>query len=466
MRILPPVPPTPEQLKVVAIDKPGFILIRGAAGSGKTTTALLRLRLLCTSWVNRRQRFGLVAPVRVLVLTYNRTLEGYISELARQQVIGHVGLQLEVQTFGKWALGLLGNVDILDRDGTVGLLRPLVAHLPPNADFLIEEVEYVLGRFAPDNLASYLTARRDGRGIAPRVDQLLKWRLLTDVITPYAEAKSRRGVMDWNDIAVAAGKVNGVPPWDVIVVDETQDFSANQLRAVLAHRADPFSMTFVMDAVQRIYPRFFAWKEVGVELTNKPYTLHRNYRNTRQIAAFARPLVEGLPQEDDGALPNFDACGKDGPLPLVVAGKYSAQIDFIIAHLLKTVDFASESVVFLQPKAGNWFNYLRSRLRAIGLPWVELTRASTWPTRPVEIALCTLHSAKGLEFDHVVLPGLNAEVTPHGREVGDVHLDTLRRLIAMGVGRARKSVILGYKPDDPSTVLSLLKPDTFTWVTV
>ena len=324
----------------------------------------------------------------------------------------------------------------------------------------------MLTRFTPGDLASYLSARRDGRGIAPRVEQPLRRRLLDEVVAPYTEAKVRRGVMDWNDVAVAAGRVNDVPPWDVIVIDETQDFSANQLRTVLAHRADPFSMTFVMDAVQRIYPRFFTWKEVGVELTNKPYTLRRNHRNTRQIAAFARPLVEGLPREDDGALPDFDACNSDGPLPLVVAGKYSAQVDYIIAHLLKIVDLATESVVFLQPRAGNWFSYLRSRLRAVGLPWTELTRASTWPTGPEAIALCTFHSAKGLEFDHVILPGLNAEVTPHGIEEGDVHLDALRRLAAMGIGRARRSLILGYKPDNPSTVLRLLKPDTYKLVTL
>jgi superfamily I DNA/RNA helicase len=466
MRILPHVLPTAEQLKILTIDKPGFILIRGAAGSGKTTTALLRLTQLCSSWVSRRDRLGLVEPVRVLVLTYNRTLEGYIGELARQQVVGHTGLQLEVRTFGKWARGLLGeDVAILDGDAAAGLLRPFVAPLAPSTDFLIEEVGYLLGRFAPGDLGSYLTARRDGRGTTPRVEHQLKRRLLDGVVAPYTEAKARRGVMDWNDIAVAAGQVNDVPPWDVIVVDETQDFSANQLRTVLAHRADPFSMTFVMDAVQRIYPRSFAWKEVAIDLTNKSHTLRRNYRNTRQIAAFARPLVEGLPQEDDGALPDFNAAAEDGPLPLVIAGKYRAQMDYIIPHLLNTVDFSSESVAFLQMK-GSWFSYLRARLRAAGLPWTELTRKSTWPTGPEAIALCTLHSAKGLEFDHVILPGLNAEVTPHGVEEGDVQLDALRRLIAMGVGRARKSLIVGYKPNDPSTVLSFLKPGTFTWVTL
>jgi superfamily I DNA/RNA helicase len=70
-----------------------------------------------------------------------------------------------------------------------------------------------------------------------------------------------------------------------------------------------------------------------------------------------------------------------------------------------------------------------------------------------------------LEFDHVVLPGLNQQVTPHGREEGDVNLDALRRLIAMGLGRARTSVHIGFKPSDPSTILGMFKPDTYQLVT-
>jgi hypothetical protein len=35
MRILPLVPPTPEQLKSLTIDKPGFILIRVLLAAGR-----------------------------------------------------------------------------------------------------------------------------------------------------------------------------------------------------------------------------------------------------------------------------------------------------------------------------------------------------------------------------------------------------------------------------------------------
>ena len=102
--------------------------------------------------------------------------------------------------------------------------------------------------------------------------------------------------------------------------------------------------------------------------------------------------------------------------------------------------------------------FARKVLRQRGIAFCELTRKSEWPTGAERLALSTIHSAKGLEFDHVLLPGMNQEVTPHGNEEGDGTLDSLRRLVAMGIGRARHTVTVGYKPGEQSTLIDLIDP--------
>ncbi|MEX5709571.1 3'-5' exonuclease [Parafrankia sp. FMc6] len=463
MRLLPQVKPTPEQLRILTDNKPGYMLIRGAAGSGKTTTALMRLRQVTNFWLSRHLREEKQEPLRILVLTYNRTLEGYISELARQQVAGYSGLVLTVNTFAKWGWHLLDEPEVLsqaqEQSFLTRQLNQMGGAVQENLSFFLGEVEYALSRYPTSQLQQYLTAPRRGRGTSPRVDAALRSRILNEVIAPYATYKEKAGLIDWNDVALALCELQA-PQYDIVVIDEAQDFSANQIRAVGAHLAAEFSATFVLDAMQRIYPRYFTWAEVGIS-SPRFMRLHKNYRNTRQIAAFARPMVEQLPVEDDGTLPDFAACDNEGQKPRVLVGEYSAQISYLITYILDNVDLTTESVVFLQPNGGNWFSYLRSALTRNGLPFCELTRQSTWPSGSEAIALCTLHSAKGLEFDYVFLPGLNQEVTPHGSDEGDTTLQTLRRLIAMGVARAKKQVIVGYKAGEASSALAFLDSATY-----
>lgn len=470
MRILSPnITPTPEQLTVIGDRQPGFRLIRGAAGSGKTTTALLRLKEQTAVRLDRRRRYGHDTPVRILVLTFNRTLEGYITELARQTVNEDNALELEISTFGRWAKSLAGDVNIMESHMASTILRPLLLpHIESNQhEFFFDEIDYILGRFPPNNLNAYITATREGRGAFPRVDRRRREILLQNVIPAYTDAKNERGVIDWNDLAIRATKARTELLYDVVIVDEAQDFSANQVRAIISHLADQHNTTFVLDAVQRIYPRFFRWKEVGI--TARPeniYRLKENYRNTAAIASFARPLVDGLPIDDDGTLPDFDACRRSGTKPTVVAGKYSAQLNYMLNELERTVNLNAESVALLQPRGGGWFHEAQRVLGYRGIPYCEITRQNKWPSGPELVALSTIHSAKGLEFDHVLLPGLSQEVTPHGTEEGDTNLDQLRRMLAMAIGRARKTVMVGYKPGEESSLLGFLDASTYDLVEV
>ena len=474
MRVLQPVTPTPEQLKVLADVRPGFRIIRGAAGSGKTTTALLRLKEQIRVRLDRRERLGHDAPVRVLVLTFNRTLEGYIAELARNSTPDDDALDLEIKTFGRWARSLVGEVDIVGGDESAAMLRPHIDRFATQRqhEFFVDEVQYVLGRFEydpvdfdPDDLTGYLTVRRRGRGSSPQIARPTREKLIQEVIPTYMASKLQRGRIDWSDLTMLAAAAATLSAYDVVIVDEAQDFSANQVRAIQKHLQDPHNTTFVLDAVQRIYPQYFTWTEVGINARPEIiHTLKTNYRNTAEIAAFAYPLVSGLPLEDDGTLPDFEACRRSGAKPLVVAGKYSDQLRVMIGRLERTADFEHESVVLLQPRGGGWFNEARKVLAQRGIPYCELTRQNEWPTGPEVAALCTIHSAKGLEFDHVLLPGLSQQVTPHGTDDGDADLERLRRMLAMAVGRARKSVMVGYKPGEESSLIGLLDSSTYELV--
>ena len=467
MRVLPVVAPTPEQLQIIARQQPGTILIRGAAGSGKTTTILLRLRSLARSWLNRKERLGLTDPVRILVLTYNRTLRGYIHELASQQVTGANGLNLEISTFAKWAVSLLGFPAIADSQECRNYIQTRGSRISLPGDFLTDEVDYTMGRFLPNDFGSYLTCRRDGRGASPRVDQNLRQQILNDVILPYNAWKASRGQSDWNDLAVSMTERRVTPGYDIIIVDEAQDFSANQIRAISNQLAADHSLTFVLDAVQRIYPRGFTWKEAGLAIRpNEIFQLKKNYRNTIEIARFALPLLKGMDVEDDGTLPDFKSCERRGPIPKVLKGKFSGQMEYILNYLQNEVDLSQESAAFLLPKGGRWFAEIENCLQRAELPYIHITRESDWPQGEENIALCTLHSAKGLEFNHVIIPGLNQEVTLHGAEEGDDQLNMLRRLMAMGIGRARQSVVIGYKPSEASTLIGFLAPDTFEEIDV
>jgi superfamily I DNA/RNA helicase len=132
-----------------------------------------------------------------------------------------------------------------------------------------------------------------------------------------------------------------------------------------------------------------------------------------------------------------------------------------VEYLRSSAIGPEDTLAFLHPRGGNWFGALRQRLDLEKLPWTSLTREAEWPKGDERIALSTMHSAKGLEFDHVIILGYNAEVVGHGDEPDDALLDTQRRLLAMAVGRARKSVVVGYKPSDSSRLVDFLALGTY-----
>ena len=415
----------------------------------------------------RRARRGDEAPVRVLVLTYNRTLAGYVRALAEHQISGDLEVRLEIETFGRWAMSALDFPDVANDRAKVrlkGLARRLGALSP---DYIVKEAEYLLGRFEPEDLARYITTERTGRGALPRVDRNLRRRILTEVIEPYQTWLDSEEVLDWNSVAIRMARDVDPIGYDVIVVDESQDFSANQLRAIRRHLAADHAITFVIDTVQRIYARGFTWVEAGYDVRpERVHVLRVNHRNTVEIASFAAGLLNGIGIEGDGVLPNLESAITHGPRPTVLRGRYARQVDWSIDFIRRSVDLAEMSVAFLKPQGGGWFAQIRTALTANGIGFVDITREPEWPEGPENVALSTFHSAKGLEFDYVFILGFNDENTLHPDAEMDDEVFVLRRLLAVAVARARRAIIVGYKPGEESRLIEYFAPGTFAHIDV
>ncbi len=171
MRALLDVIPTAEQLALFSRIRTGTEIIRGAAGSGKTTTALLKLRAAVGFYLNRQRRIKDASPVRVLVLTFNRTLRGYVAELANRQIASGGEVILEIDTFSRWAKGLLNAPAMIEHSNSEDVINRGASSLNLPVAFVREEARYVMERFLPHDLTTYLGTRRDGRGTMPRMER-------------------------------------------------------------------------------------------------------------------------------------------------------------------------------------------------------------------------------------------------------------------------------------------------------
>lgn len=437
--------PIGRQKEVLCLPASGHTVVLGTAGSGKTTLAIHRAFYLANPKTDHSGR--------TLLLTFNRCLVAYLKSLA-----GAVPGNLEVVNYHRFARGYLNSR---------GRMRPnCICNPEQQKEFCQRAVEEarargitntVLGRpveFLVDEFrwmahhgittaADYLAAERVGRSTAriTRADR----RVVFSVYDRYREIRSSDGMeYDWDDLAQTVhGELRadkGARRFRHVVIDEGQDFSPMMLQSLAEAIPGDGSLTFFIDMAQQIYGKRMSWRSAGLRI-REPWKFEDNYRNTRQIAQLALAIAAMPHFPDDPDLVEPRAPTADGPLPALVSFPNEPdEIRFVAELATRRAQTETVAVLFRDRRQENT---LRQLLR---IPSTRLHRdLGRWPSGP-GLYVGTYHSAKGLEFDSVLLPFLCETRLPHPPDIavfGDEEAAASdSRLVYVAVTRARSTLVL------------------------
>ena len=451
----------PEQQQYVDMERSPLILLKGSAGSGKTTVGIYRAIRLAEQ------------GRRVLVLTFNRTLSSVTKALI-EELIGPLPKNLQVMTLHSLMIQFLRTRSIELHIADEGMMRKFLydalheIRLKDNAMvlqrdqiFFEEEIKRVIKGLGMKSLEEYKAVERYGRktALSPKQREAV-WK----VYEAYQRRMLHARLHDWADYAAITLETLQDQPvasdFDDIIVDEAQDLRPVDLRViqqfVAPSPAKPegavHSVMILADAAQTLYSRGFSWKQAGIQARGHTVILRKNYRNTRQVAEAAAHLLRNnilMLAAQEYVDPEWTQ--RQGPSPVLVkAANAHAQFELVRERILDLVSdqvFRLSDFVVLCP-TNQMCEQCQRELDHSGLRTV-LHKDSDFDLLEERIKIMTIHSAKGLEFPVVFLVGLTMGVLPSNQglqhsepEEVQLYLEQQRMLCYVGMTRAAEALYL------------------------
>jgi len=459
-----------EQEKLIQFGNKGTVLIKGGAGTGKSTLALYRIKKLveqgCTS---------------ILFTTYTNALVSY-SEQLLEQLLGCPPTQkgVEVTTIDAIArryfvttgkptkfidtpkcLELLESAlktatipaqNVFDRQVRLQTIQKL------GLTYLLDEILQVIENWGIRTLADYIKHDRRGREVPLR--QNIR-EAIWAIYETWQNILDRNGSLTWEQLrrqALEVAQQLTDKPYQAIVIDEAQDFSPVALRFLLNLTPTFENVYITADASQSIYQRGFSWKQIHEDLkvAGRTLILKQNYRNTKQIAIACTDILIGTDAGDPDCLQQIPSLHLGDPPLLLFSSSPSQELqairDFLVSSA-KQFRLPLHGSAILCPNNHAAQTYAK-QLSQLGLK-AKFVSGKNIDLKATYVKVLTLHSAKGLEFPFVVVTGLEAGNFPNfNHDLSPAEfpqaLDEQRRLFYVGCSRAMRSLMVCSTAQSPS----------------
>ena len=443
----------PTQHKLAMGDRSGPVRVLGGAGTGKTVLAMHRAK-----WLAEHRTLD---GQKVLVTTFTKNLALDIEDNLKSMCNKESMAKIEVRNLDAWVHAYMRSNKLEHRivygrskdaasqawqaalaikDGSLGLTD----------DFYEQELEQVVLAQGITTLDEYRTARRTGRGvILSRAKRDAAWPVFEEYRGQLASRKLKEVDDAYREVATFLSQAyeNGkkLPAYSAVVVDETQDLGPQALRLLRAIMPTGNNdLFFVGDGHQRIYSRNrAAMSKCGIDIRGRSRKLYLNYRTTDEIRKQAVALLEGcdIDDLDDGhdETKRYKSLSH-GPAPLMLTVKGIEQATDKALTLTQSWliqdDAQKSSSICLIAYSKDARDALAKVFAKSGLKTSVIDENHNLSNNLETVYFATMHRAKGLEFDQVIVVGPSEFLG----EPEDT--DSKRKLIYVALTRAKKQAAL------------------------
>jgi mRNA-degrading endonuclease RelE of RelBE toxin-antitoxin system len=463
----------PEQEALARWSLNGPTLVKGGAGTGKSTVALYRVK----------EQLDHAPPgTRALFVTYTRALtrvsEQLLDQLLTKEQRGRVTVASVDSVMMKLARQLGPVHSVATRSQARRLLREILATFEPSShsgfqarlqakalqripvDYLLDEFNWILSGRELTTVEAYLQTPRTGRG-RPFGEKVR--RSVWDLYVAFQERLRAERLTTWNSLrsmvkgALVSGRLRA--PFDLVVLDEAQDLTPAALALVANLASNENGIFFAADDKQTLYGRGYGWADIDPRLAfaGRTRVLRKNYRSTRQLDQASFAVLAGEYADETSA------SVRDGPRPVWVRGlsregEAKAAAAAIREQTRKQrVGTSGVALLVHTRDNGGWF---ASELEKRGIP-ARFFDGESLDLTARQVKVMTLYSAKGLEFPVVVVAGLWPGAWPvrDRFDHDQAYLEELsahRRLLYVGLSRAMRGLVLLQAADCTDPALDAL----------